>query len=57
MSSMPSHLVKTLGYLVVSLVNRIMAPGDTSSEMLDSKVIADVIKVPSGTYTVPPPLS
>lgn len=56
MSSIPSHLVKTKGYFEVSLVNRTMAFLDTRSETLDLRVIADVIKVPSGTCTVPPPI-
>lgn len=56
MSSIPSHLVKTKGYFEVSLVNRTIAFLDTWSETLDLRVIAAVMKVPSGTFTVPPPV-
>lgn len=49
--------MKTLGYFAVFLVNLIIASDVTSKEILDNKVIAEVMKVPVGTCTVPPPRS
>src|SRR2546429_4565431 len=55
MHSMPCHRVSTTGYLLVSVLNRIVAPAATLRFTLSSSSMAPVSHLPAGTVTRPPP--
>src|SRR2546421_8656681 len=55
MHSMPSYRVSTVGYLLASPLNLMVAPAPTLSSTLLSRWMAPLVQVPAGTMTRPPP--